>query len=158
MQVERAKVLSNTVKQKRKEKAGKWEVPLPKVQALLFFTIQSAACFHLALLQHCTCQMVVNFEIPYPCRYGLWQKMRCFVCSSPASAKRRAGSAWSPKSHLLDKVSLGSLLSMRGSSDHQVGHMCISVPNCLSLLAGVQQHLANSGTASHHLASVQGSV
>ncbi|KAI8003572.1 Diphosphomevalonate decarboxylase 2 [Camellia lanceoleosa] len=26
----RAKVLSNTVKQKRKEKAGKWEVPLPK--------------------------------------------------------------------------------------------------------------------------------
>ena len=32
MQVERAKVLSNTVKQKRKEKAGKWEVPLPKVQ------------------------------------------------------------------------------------------------------------------------------
>ena len=32
-QVERAKVLSNTIKQKRKEKAGKWEVPLPKVSA-----------------------------------------------------------------------------------------------------------------------------
>nr|CAG4652095.1 EOG090X0BLH [Triops cancriformis] len=29
----RAKVLSNMVKQKRKEKAGKWEVPLPKVRA-----------------------------------------------------------------------------------------------------------------------------
>lgn len=28
----RAKVLSNTVKQKRKEKAGKWDVPLPKVK------------------------------------------------------------------------------------------------------------------------------
>ena len=28
----RAKVLSNTVKQKRKEKAGKWAVPLPKVK------------------------------------------------------------------------------------------------------------------------------
>ena len=28
----RAKVLSNTIKQKRKEKAGKWEVPLPKVR------------------------------------------------------------------------------------------------------------------------------
>ncbi|XP_038986653.1 uncharacterized protein LOC103703145 isoform X4 [Phoenix dactylifera] len=27
-----AKVLSNTIKQKRKEKAGKWEVPLPKVR------------------------------------------------------------------------------------------------------------------------------
>jgi len=31
-QVDRAKVLSNTIKQKRKERAGKWEVPLPKVR------------------------------------------------------------------------------------------------------------------------------
>lgn len=30
-QVDRAKILSNSVKQKRKEKAGKWNVPLPKV-------------------------------------------------------------------------------------------------------------------------------
>lgn len=30
-EVSRAKVLSNTVKQKRKEKAGKWDVPIPKV-------------------------------------------------------------------------------------------------------------------------------
>mmetsp|Transcript_21314 Transcript_21314/g.53765 ORF Transcript_21314/g.53765 Transcript_21314/m.53765 type:complete len:261 (+) Transcript_21314:169-951(+) len=30
----RAKVLSNTVKQKRKEKAGKWDVPLPKVRPI----------------------------------------------------------------------------------------------------------------------------
>jgi len=30
----RAKVLSNTIKQKRKEKAGKWEVPIPKVRAV----------------------------------------------------------------------------------------------------------------------------
>jgi len=29
----RAKVLSNMIKQKRKEKAGKWEVPIPKVRA-----------------------------------------------------------------------------------------------------------------------------
>ncbi|KAJ7412449.1 Ribosome biogenesis protein NSA2 like protein [Pitangus sulphuratus] len=29
----RAKVLSNMIKQKRKEKAGKWEVPVPKVRA-----------------------------------------------------------------------------------------------------------------------------
>ncbi|KAM1346758.1 hypothetical protein ACFX13_036777 [Malus domestica] len=28
----RAKILNNTIKQKRKEKAGKWEVPLPKVR------------------------------------------------------------------------------------------------------------------------------
>lgn len=33
-QADRAKVLSNTVKQKRKEKAGKWEVPLPKVRPM----------------------------------------------------------------------------------------------------------------------------
>lgn len=32
--VSRAKVLSNTVKQKRKEKAGKWDVPIPKVCAI----------------------------------------------------------------------------------------------------------------------------
>ncbi len=27
-------MLSNTIKQKRKEKAGKWEVPLPKVRPI----------------------------------------------------------------------------------------------------------------------------
>eukprot|EP00923_Selenidium_pygospionis_P009321 GHVN01015927.1.p1 GENE.GHVN01015927.1~~GHVN01015927.1.p1 ORF type:complete len:261 (+),score=64.76 GHVN01015927.1:103-885(+) len=32
--VSRSKVLSNMVKQKRKEKAGKWQVPIPKVKAL----------------------------------------------------------------------------------------------------------------------------
>lgn len=32
--VSRAKVLSNMIKQKRKEKAGKWNVPLPKVKPL----------------------------------------------------------------------------------------------------------------------------
>ena len=32
--VSRAKVLSNTLKEKRKEKAGKWAVPLPKVRAI----------------------------------------------------------------------------------------------------------------------------
>ncbi|KAJ3348408.1 Ribosome biogenesis protein, partial [Kappamyces sp. JEL0680] len=30
----RAKVLSNMIKQKRKEKAGKWQVPLPKVRGM----------------------------------------------------------------------------------------------------------------------------
>jgi len=30
----RAKILSNTIKQKRKEKAGKWDVPIPKVRAV----------------------------------------------------------------------------------------------------------------------------
>ena len=29
-------VLSNTIKQKRKEKAGKWEVPLPKVSCYFY--------------------------------------------------------------------------------------------------------------------------
>ena len=32
--VSRAKILSNTVKQKRKEKAGKWSVPVPKVRPI----------------------------------------------------------------------------------------------------------------------------
>uniref|UniRef100_A0A0B6YW50 Ribosome biogenesis protein NSA2 homolog n=1 Tax=Arion vulgaris TaxID=1028688 RepID=A0A0B6YW50_9EUPU len=30
----RAKILSNTIKQKRKEKAGKWDVPIPKVRGV----------------------------------------------------------------------------------------------------------------------------
>ncbi|MES1908903.1 MAG: Ribosome biogenesis protein, variant 4 [Cercozoa sp. M6MM] len=33
-EVSRAKVLSNTIKQKRKEKAGKWAVPIPKVKPI----------------------------------------------------------------------------------------------------------------------------
>merc|ERR1719298_230811 len=32
--VARTKVLSNMIKQKRKEKAGKWQVPIPKVKAM----------------------------------------------------------------------------------------------------------------------------
>jgi hypothetical protein len=32
--VNHAKVLSNTIKQKRKEKAGKWDVPIPKVKPI----------------------------------------------------------------------------------------------------------------------------
>merc|ERR1719436_410552 len=32
--VSRAKILSNTIKQKRKEKAGKWNVPIPKVRPI----------------------------------------------------------------------------------------------------------------------------
>lgn len=33
-QAKRTKVLSNMIKQKRKEKAGKWQVPIPKVKAM----------------------------------------------------------------------------------------------------------------------------
>lgn len=33
-EVNRTKVLSNMIKQKRKEKAGKWKVPVEKVKAL----------------------------------------------------------------------------------------------------------------------------
>jgi len=32
--IKRTKVLSNMIKQKRKEKAGKWQVPIPKVKAM----------------------------------------------------------------------------------------------------------------------------
>ena len=33
-EVNRTKILSNMVKQKRKEKAGKWQVPIPKIKAM----------------------------------------------------------------------------------------------------------------------------
>ncbi|ELR22989.1 ribosomal protein S8e, putative [Acanthamoeba castellanii str. Neff] len=36
-QTRRAKVLSNTVKQKKKQRAGKWDVPLPKVRPISEF-------------------------------------------------------------------------------------------------------------------------
>jgi len=32
--VTRSKILSNTIKQKRKEKAGKWDVPISKMRAI----------------------------------------------------------------------------------------------------------------------------
>lgn len=32
--VSRTKLLTNMIKQKRKEKAGKWQVPIPKVKAM----------------------------------------------------------------------------------------------------------------------------
>ena len=54
MQVDRAKVLSNTIKQKRKQKAGKWEVPLPKVShwldALLLGEIHNAYCLGIRMI------------------------------------------------------------------------------------------------------------
>lgn len=50
--VSRAKVLSNTVKQKRKEKAGKWDVPIPKVCSQFQYSVggllPSTCCFSLA--------------------------------------------------------------------------------------------------------------
>lgn len=50
--VSRAKVLSNTVKQKRKEKAGKWAVPVPKVNPItddeMFKVIRSGKRKHKA--------------------------------------------------------------------------------------------------------------
>ena len=43
--VNRTKILSNMVKQKRKEKAGKWQVPVQKVKAMsegeMFQTLMS---------------------------------------------------------------------------------------------------------------------
>jgi len=45
MRQQRAKILSNSIKQKRKEKAGKWSVPLPKVRGIpedeMFRTIKT---------------------------------------------------------------------------------------------------------------------
>jgi len=42
-ETKRSKVLSNSVKQKRKEKGGKWDVPLPSIKQLSegeMFTVQ----------------------------------------------------------------------------------------------------------------------
>lgn len=54
--VSRAKVLSNSVKQKRKEKAGKWDVPVPEVsKACRFWRIR----FHTS-----PCALNVHSTVP----------------------------------------------------------------------------------------------
>jgi ribosome biogenesis protein NSA2 len=47
----RSKILSNTIKQKRKEKAGKWQVPIPKVNNLFKFKFRSNPCLKQKCLQ-----------------------------------------------------------------------------------------------------------
>ncbi|MBA0607935.1 hypothetical protein Godav_020196, partial [Gossypium davidsonii] len=69
----RAKVLSNTIKQKRKEKAGKWEVPIPKL---------------------------FDFELLYLFRSGQSQKMRCLRCSELVKEKQSNGREWLRSAHL----------------------------------------------------------
>ena len=101
LQVDRAKVLSNTIKQKRKQKAGKWEVPLPKVFPLDFCLVLwawSCTKCHLGLLR---CHLAVKMHQALSAnkfhahrRCGLWQRMRCSRCCTAASARRSNGSAW----------------------------------------------------------------
>ena len=79
LQVERAKVLSNTVKQKRKEKAGKWEVPLPKVKlgALLHVFM-----LHLGLTMCCSCICVSYSNLHFKAK----ERGQCLVVLSTGSA------------------------------------------------------------------------
>eukprot|EP01136_Pigoraptor_vietnamica_P038587 Opistho-1_new@108120 len=92
----RAKVLSNMVKQKRKEKAGKWNVPLPKVRGMgedeVFRVIKTGKrkgerlfC-SLASVLRCASVLVQHRVTPQP----------------------RHGSAWSPRSLLWGMASRGS--------------------------------------------------
>ena len=52
----RAKVLSNMIKQKRKEKAGKWDVPIPKVKGMdeaeVFRVVKSGKRKSIFLISH----------------------------------------------------------------------------------------------------------
>ena len=62
-------VLSNTIKQKRKEKAGKWEVPLPKVRPIaedeMFKVLKSGKrrreLERPSFLTSCSCEITPNF-------------------------------------------------------------------------------------------------
>jgi len=58
----RAKVLSNMIKQKRKERAGKWNVPLPKVKG-----IEEAEMFKVLKTgkRKCMCLTVCLFHYIY---------------------------------------------------------------------------------------------
>ncbi|KAL7164850.1 hypothetical protein ACSBR2_040693 [Camellia fascicularis] len=58
----RAKVLSNTVKQKRKEKAGKWKVPLPKVGSAT--TLYIVSFLHVFFLNLLDAFLILCFHTP----------------------------------------------------------------------------------------------
>jgi len=77
--VTRAKVLSNSLKQKRKEKAGKWTVPLPRVKPIRF---------------HGFFISFISFSSLFNSPLLPAVKMRCFEWSKRESAKRSSGSAW----------------------------------------------------------------
>ena len=103
-------MLSNTIKQKRKEKAGKWEVPLPKVRLgawdcnreggegkrrftdlLAPTSDMTAPAGHSLSLSH----VAILFAPLHRC--GPWLRTRCSRCCAPASGRRRSGSAWSQR-------------------------------------------------------------
>ena len=130
MQVERAKVLSNTVKQKRKEKAGKWEVPLPKVLQTICSGDWHGQMPHapfgtICLLLYCQLLAAPYSDNRGVVRCGQLQRMRCLGYSNLASERRKAGSAWLQKSHLWVRASPESPQSMKDSSDHQVGRLSL---------------------------------
>ena len=77
--VSSAKVLSNTVKQKRKEKAGKWDVPLPKVKSIgddeMFKVIKTGKRRGKFAVWRCPPPLPF---IPGPCAYSTaksWKRM-----------------------------------------------------------------------------------
>ena len=64
----KAKVLSNMIKQKRKEKAGKWQVPLPKVKGMdeaEVFKVQASGkrqSRHLCIYLVTRCNSLTSFQ------------------------------------------------------------------------------------------------
>lgn len=98
-------VLSNTIKQKRKEKAGKWDVPLPKVTFLKNSTnysihIKIVLCKSLSNKAYLDIirrveeykQPAISFVDPQQLklmsfRSDLWQKKRCSKSFGLANGK-----------------------------------------------------------------------
>lgn len=97
-------IMSNTIKQKRKEKAGKWEVPLPKVRWPLLFVFCWLSllctsfwkfywcysnCFHIFwfTVRLFLRLLVLYFNCSSFFRWGLLQKMKCLKWFDLASGR-----------------------------------------------------------------------
>ena len=154
--VNKAKVLSNMIKQKRKEKAGKWQVPLPKVRAIpeaelfkvyksgkrqsAFFPFLSRLSFPSSHLFTFTVRFLVNRELVqetcdqgHLCRRRLHAqatKVRAFHPSDGTSFQE--GARHTPRAQLVCSIvffspSVLSVLSHRCLLHHCSRTFCLDI-------------------------------
>ncbi|CAH2050588.1 unnamed protein product [Thlaspi arvense] len=103
----RAKVLSNTIKQKRKEKAGKWEVHYRRYP-----------CDSIKAFSKSRSQAVAEDEMFRVIKSGKRKSADFYSTLMPSHNIREglpsSGRGWLPKPHLWDQVLRENLPSMRG--------------------------------------------
>lgn len=138
----RAKAMNNMIKQKRKEKAGKWSVPLPKVRG-----IDEAEVMKVIFLTHVhmlwRTAIIPELAYIYPALFReychwwflyllLYITFAPYRLSELVNQNARPGSAWLRNTHLLEKDLRGNrpnsnVLSAR--LDCVVRKLTLHIPN-----------------------------